>query len=157
MDDNLADNPGVIAPPPLIYAGGLATGLLLYKLFPLHFLPRGRGRALFGGALIGIAVTVARLAFGEMRRARTNIDPRQPATTIVVSGPFQFTRNPLYLSLTLLYSGIAVLANALWAMLLLPVVLLTIRFGVIEREEQYLERKFGEQYLSYKSSVRRWI
>lgn len=92
-----------------------------------------------------------------MRRAHTNIDPRQPTTTIVVEGPYRFTRNPIYLSLTLLYSGLTVLFNALSGLLLLPIALIILRRGVIEREERYLERKFGEQYLSYKQRVRRWL
>jgi len=92
-----------------------------------------------------------------MMRAGTNVDPTQPATVLVVDGPFKYTRNPLYLSLTLLYAGIAILVNSLWTMLLLPVVLVVMRKGVVDREERYLARKFGEQYLRYKASVRRWI
>jgi protein-S-isoprenylcysteine O-methyltransferase Ste14 len=92
-----------------------------------------------------------------MRRAHTNVDPTQPATALVVEGPFMLTRNPLYLSLTLLYTGITILVNTLWAMLLLPVILVVMRWGVIDREERYLERKFGERYLRYKASVHRWI
>ena len=78
-------------------------------------------------------------------------------TALVINGPFQFTRNPLYLSLTLVYSGIALLVNAFWALLMLPFVLLVMRQGVIDREECYLERKFGEEYLRYKARVRRWL
>jgi protein-S-isoprenylcysteine O-methyltransferase Ste14 len=75
----------------------------------------------------------------------------------VTGGPFRFTRNPLYLSMTLIYGGITALANALPAALLLPVVLHVTRRGVIEREERYLEGKFGDEYLNYKARVRRWI
>jgi protein-S-isoprenylcysteine O-methyltransferase Ste14 len=75
----------------------------------------------------------------------------------VTGGPYRFTRNPLYLSLTLIYGGITALANALPAALLLPVVLQVMRRGVIEREERYLEGKFGDEYLNYKARVRRWI
>jgi len=92
-----------------------------------------------------------------MRRAETNLDPRKPATTLVTGGPFQYTRNPLYLSMTLLYGGISTLANALPAALLLPIVLHLMRRGVIEREERYLERKFGDVYLQYKVKAPRWI
>jgi protein-S-isoprenylcysteine O-methyltransferase Ste14 len=76
---------------------------------------------------------------------------------MVTQGPFQYTRNPAYLSMTMIYTGISSLANALWAILLLPVALQVIQRGVIEREERYLERKFGEEYLRYKARVRRWI
>lgn len=161
------DNPGVVAPPPLIYAGGLAAGLFAKSLFarkgrsanhpfPASFLPRGLSRGL-GWLLILVGVGVGALGFREMRRARTNVDPREPTTAIVTGGPYRFTRNPLYLSMTLIYSGIAARANALPAVLLLPLVLFVMRRGVIEREERYLERKFGDEYLRYKARVRRWI
>jgi protein-S-isoprenylcysteine O-methyltransferase Ste14 len=74
-----------------------------------------------------------------------------------MEGPFRYTRNPAYLSMTMMYAGIAALRNALWAIVVLPVALLVIERGVIEREERYLEGKFGEEYLSYKARVRRWI
>ena len=159
MNTEVRDNPGVIAPPPLIYAVPLIIGLILRALFPVRlfrFLPR-MARAILGGSLIGFALTFVTFAFREMRRAHTNVNPTQPTTALVVEGPFKLTRNPLYLSLTLLYAGITILVNTLWAMLLLPVILVVMRWGVIDREERYLERKFGEQYLRYKASVHRWI
>lgn len=159
MSDNLQedqDNPGVIAPPPLIFAGPLAAGLLLHRFFPKKFVPRWIGLTLGGLGIIS-GVILIRSGLREMFSAQTNVDPRQPATTIVTEGPYRYTRNPLYMGLTLIYAGIAFLANALWAMLLLPVALVVMVYGVIKREEQYLERKFGEQYLSYKIRVRRWF
>ena len=83
--------------------------------------------------------------------------PYKPVSHIATEGPFRYTRNPAYLSMTMMYTGIAALANALWAIIVLPVALLVIQRGVIEREERYLERKFGGEYLSYKARVRRWI
>ena len=154
--NELPDNPGVIAPPPLIYAGPLAVGLLLNLKFPLRFMPR-KVAAILGVTLIGASVALVSQAFQRMRRAGTNVNPTEPATVLVTEGPFKFTRNPLYLSLTLFYTGVATLVNALWAMLMLPIVLFVMNRGVIEREERYLERKFGEQYMKYKGRVRRWI
>jgi protein-S-isoprenylcysteine O-methyltransferase Ste14 len=150
------DNPGVAAPPPLIYVSALAAGLLVNSIYPVRLLPRGVSRAaglplVLGGLVIGL------LGVREMRRAETNIDPYKPVHAIVDRGPFRFTRNPLYVGMTLMYGGFSVLANALPAALLLPGVLAVMRKGVIEREEAYLERKFGEEYLSYKARVRRWI
>ncbi len=156
MQDNTQDISGVIAPPPLIYAGALAVGLLLRILFPARFLPRWAA-PIVGGALIGTAGIIVSTAFREMKQAHTPPNPRQPTRALVVEGPFRFTRNPIYLSLTLLYAGIAALANALWALLLLPIVLIVINRGVIDREEQYLERKFGEEYVRYKAQVPRWL
>ena len=150
------DNPGVIAPPPLIYAGALAIGLLANRLYPIAFLPRGLSRVLGWPLIVGGPV-VGSLGLREMKRADTNVDPREPTTAIVTGGPYRYTRNPLYLSMTLIYAGITALANALPAALLLPVVLHIMRRGVIEREERYLERKFGDEYLDYKARVRRWI
>ncbi len=159
MNDTLQDtqdNPGVIAPPPLIFAGPLALGLLLHMFFPKKFLPRWMSITLGSLSIISGAMLI-RGGFREMLAAKTNVDPRQPAKTIVTEGPYRYTRNPLYLGLTLLYVGVTFLVNAFWAMLLLPVVLVVMVYGVIKREEQYLEQKFGEQYLSYKARVRRWF
>ncbi len=151
-----SDTPGVVAPPPLVYASALVIGLLAYALYPVAFLPRTVARVsglplIFGGLAIGL------LGFHEMRRAETNVDPYKPTTAIVTEGPYLFTRNPLYFGMTLMYSGITALFNALPAALLLPIVLAVMRRGVIAREELYLEDKFGEEYLDYKARVRRWI
>jgi protein-S-isoprenylcysteine O-methyltransferase Ste14 len=156
MSGATQDNPGVIAPPPLIYAGALAIGLIMHRLFPVKFFP-GAAARLLGRVCMGISGILAVSAFLEMRRAGTHVDPAQPATALVTQGPFRLTRNPLYLSLTLLYAGIALMVNSLWAIVMLPGALLVIRYGVINREERYLERTFGDQYLSYKAKVRRWI
>jgi protein-S-isoprenylcysteine O-methyltransferase Ste14 len=156
MENESKDIAGVIAPPPLIYAGPLAVGLLLNLKFPMRFLPR-KVAAILGVTLIGASVALVSQAFQRMRRVGTNVNPTEPTTVLVTEGPFKFTRNPLYLSLTLFYAGVATLMNALWAMLLLPIVLFVLNRGVIEREERYLERKFGEQYMQYKGRVRRWI
>ncbi|MDP8952882.1 MAG: isoprenylcysteine carboxylmethyltransferase family protein [Actinomycetota bacterium] len=151
-----ANTPGVIAPPPLIYGGALAIGLLAKALSPAGFLPRPIARAL-GWPLTGGGLLLGLLSYRALRSAETNVSPYEPTTALVTEGPYRFTRNPLYLSLTLAYGGIAALANAPWAALLLPFVLLVMRRGVIHREERYLEREFGEEYLRYKARVRRWI
>ncbi|MDQ3964833.1 MAG: isoprenylcysteine carboxylmethyltransferase family protein [Actinomycetota bacterium] len=150
------DNAGVVAPPPLIYLGPLVLGLLLNRKFPAPFLPRRMARIL-GLPLLGGGALLVSWFVGTMRRADTPIDPRKPVSRLVVEGPFRYTRNPSYLSVAMIYAGLASLANALWAILLLPAALIVIQRGVIEREEHYLERKFGEEYLRYKARVRRWI
>src|SRR5215204_1198071 len=150
------DNPGVIAPPPLIYAAALAAGLLANRRYRIPFLPRPLARTLGWPLVIG-GIAVGFLGSREMRRAETNLDPYKPTTAIVTEGPFRFTRNPLYLSMTLIYGGISAVANALPAALLLPIVLRLMRRGVIEREERYLERKFGDEYIEYKVRTPRWI
>jgi protein-S-isoprenylcysteine O-methyltransferase Ste14 len=150
------DNPGVIAPPPLLYAGALVLGLVAKRSLPVPFLPLGLSRTL-GWPLVVGGLAVGLLGYREMRRVGTNVDPREPTTAIVTEGPYRFTRNPLYVGMTLIYAGISARANSLPAALLLPLVLAVMRRGVIEREEAYLERKFGDEYLRYKDRVRRWI
>jgi protein-S-isoprenylcysteine O-methyltransferase Ste14 len=150
------DNAGVVAPPPLIYLGPLVLGLLLKRKFPIPFLPLGATRVLGWPLLVGGASLISWFLF-TMRRADTPIDPREPVSNLATDGPFRYTRNPAYLSMAMIYAGVSSLANALSSILLLPAVLLVIQRGVIEREERYLERKFGEEYLRYKEQVRRWI
>ncbi len=156
MTDEDRDNAGVVAPPPLIYLGPLVLGLLLNRKLSVPFLPRGAARAL-GWPLLAGGVSLASWFVFTMRRADTPIDPREPVSNLATDGPFRYTRNPAYLSMAMIYAGISSLANALWAILLLPATLLVIQRGVIEREERYLERKFGDEYLRYKARVRRWV
>lgn len=153
---NRPDTADIIAPPPLIYLSGWVVGWLINKAYPLSFLPDALTWPL-GGLLIIGGVLCAVFAFRAMRRAHTPVDPYSPTTAIVVSGPYRFTRNPLYLSLTLFYVGLTGITNILWPILLLPLVLLAIHHGVIAREERYLGQKFGEVYLHYKAKVRRWL
>jgi protein-S-isoprenylcysteine O-methyltransferase Ste14 len=156
VTDDDRDNAGVLAPPPLIYLGALALGLLLDKKLPIPFLPRSISRALGWPLLVG-GVSLMSWFFFTMRRADTPIDPREPVSNLATDGPFCYTRNPAYLSMAMIYAGISSLANAFSSILLLPAVLVVIQRGVIEREERYLERKFGQEYLRYKDQVRRWI
>lgn len=92
-----------------------------------------------------------------MRRAGTNISPSRPATALVVGGPFRFSRNPLYVALTSLFLGLTLIFNTAWGLLLSIPVLIVMHYGVILREERYLEAKFGESYRDYRASVRRWL
>jgi protein-S-isoprenylcysteine O-methyltransferase Ste14 len=92
-----------------------------------------------------------------MRDADAPVRTDKPVPRLTTDGPFRYTRNPGYLSLAMIYAGIAVLRNALWVILLLPLVLFVIQREVIGREERYLERTFGEEYLDYKTRVRRWV
>ena len=114
------------------------------------------GGPLGGVALVaGIALQTSFIvAFG---RKGTSVEPWKPTTAIVTTGPYRFTRNPAYLGMALISVGIALLADAPWALVPLPLVLVVIDRGVIAREERYLERKFGREYLDYKARARRWI
>ena len=155
MSNDERDKPGIRVPPPPIYLLALLLGLLLDRRMHVPFLPRGVAR-LLGWPLVGGGMTLAAWFARTMRRADTTMHINKPVSSLVQDGPFRYSRNPGYLSLTMLYAGIAVLRNALWAILPLPLVLYVMQREVIEREELYLERTFGEEYLAYKARVRRW-
>ena len=156
MAGNERDNPGVIAPPPLIYLGFLVIGLLLDYLWPVALVPDG-ARYSAGFALIAVGLVMFALAVREFIKAGTSVETRKPTTVILTSGPFRFSRNPIYVAHSLVYLGIGGAADSLWVLALLVPALVVMRYGVVSREERYLERKFGEEYLRYKASVRRWV
>lgn len=145
----------MLAPPPLLYLLGLLLGLILQRWRPVPLLP-GTWAALLGPVVfcLGLVALPALLAF---RRARTRPEPWRPTTALVTTGPYRFTRNPMYLGFTAMYLGIAIWRNALWPLLLLPLILVVMQVGVIHREEAYLERLFGAEYRAYRQRVRRWI
>jgi protein-S-isoprenylcysteine O-methyltransferase Ste14 len=155
MADNL-DNPGINVPPPLIYAIPLILGLLLDRRARLPFLPRGASRGL-GWTLLGGGVALNGWFLKTIREADVPIRTDKPVPRLTTTGPFRYTRNPSYLALAMIYAGIAVLRNSPWTIFLLPLVLVVIQRAVIGREERYLERTFGEEYLDYKGRVRRWV
>lgn len=150
------DTAGVIAPPPLIFLAGLGIGFGLEALLPGGSLPSVVHWVL-GGVLVAAGLALLATFQSSFTRKGTAVEPWKPTTAIVTGGPYRLTRNPAYLGMALVYAGIAFLADAPWALVPLPPVLLAINNGVILREERYLERKFGSEYLDYKSQVRRWI
>ena len=156
MTTNGKDAPGVVAIPPLIYLAFLAAGILLDYIFPVAVLPDRLQYAL-GFALIAAAATAMPFVLRQFFRAGTSFDVRKPASVLVTDGPYRYSRNPAYLALTFLYAGIGIAADSLWVLVLLLPILAVMRYGVILPEERYLERKFGEDYLRYKRSVRRWL
>lgn len=143
-------------PPPLAFIAALGLGFLLQQRFPV---PLGTGLVsrLLGALLALASGALALWAFRTFHRARTTIRPDRPSATLVTDGPFRLTRNPMYLSLSLLQAGLALLAGALWPLLLLAPALLAIRYHVIAREERYLAARFGAPYEAYCRAVRRWF
>jgi protein-S-isoprenylcysteine O-methyltransferase Ste14 len=150
------DSPGVIMFPPFLYVGTLLAGLVLNFIWPIHLFHSvwarlgGAGLLLASGAL---AITAQR----TMKRAGTNVLPSQPSLNIVSSGPYRFTRNPIYVANATAYLGLALILNTLWPVFLFVPMLIVLDWGIIRREERYLEAKFGDTYLAYKERVRRWI
>lgn len=155
-----AETAGVVARPPLIYLGYLAAGFVLNYFWPWRIV----GEALLsdiriaiGAALAGGGIAIGAIAFIQFRRAGTAVPTWQPTTALVVAGLYRYSRNPIYVAQTLVYLGITLIGDNFWALLLVVPALMMIRYGVIAREEIYLERKFGAGYSQYMSVVRRWL
>jgi protein-S-isoprenylcysteine O-methyltransferase Ste14 len=150
------DRAGVIMPPPLIYLLGLIIALLLHRVWPWPIFHNVAGRWLAMICFIG-GLALAFFGRNALQRAGTNINPYRPTTAMVSSGPFRYSRNPLYLALTILFLGFTFLTNTWWGLILLGPVLLVLHWGVVLREERYLEEKFGNDYREYRRRVRRYL
>ena len=151
---------GIPFPPPLAFLSGLAAGFGLHHFIPLPVLRTGRGiegLTWAGTALVLLGATLAASAFYFFRLAKTSPFPERPSTSLIEAGPFRVTRNPLYLSMSLIHAGVALFANALWPLLFLVPALAVIRYLVITREERYLLRRFGTEYGNYCRRVPRWL
>jgi protein-S-isoprenylcysteine O-methyltransferase Ste14 len=154
--DSKNDHAHVVVNPFLIYIVIALCAILLQRLLPLPFIAQSSAR------LVGVIVMLVNLMFGlpavrRMLTAKTTLNPHHPTTALVFSGPYRFSRNPMYVGLTLLFAGLATFFQIPWGLALLPVVVWLINIWVIVPEEQYLEQKFGAEYSNYKSTVRRWI
>lgn len=153
------DHPGVIAKPPIIYGTGLIVGIALNAVIQAHLgFPGGPDLwRWIGIALVAGAFALAGWAIVTFQRAGTNVQPHLPATKIVSTGPYGFSRNPMYVSLTALYVGVGLATDNPWILLGLIAILPVMSIGVVRREERYLAAKFGEAYTDYCNRVRRWI
>lgn len=150
------DNAGVIAPAPVLYGTAFAVALAMEKLSPTQLLSFPVS-AWLGLTFIAVAIVMAVSAFKALAQAHTAFDARKSTTQIVTTGVFRFSRNPTYLSLTLLLIGIAFAISSLWVLVSVVPAVVATQWGVVLREERYLKAKFGEDYRSYASKVRRWL
>ncbi|MBI4274581.1 MAG: isoprenylcysteine carboxylmethyltransferase family protein [Rhizobiales bacterium] len=153
------DTPGVIAPPPLIALAVLVFGLLFDWLLPAYVLATFIAfwtRIAIGVALMAAGLTLAFVARTRFVRAGTNVEPWKPSLNLVTGGIFGWLRNPMYVGLTILLAGLAIALASDWMLVLLVAAALTMHFGVVLREERYLEKKFGETYRAYKNKVPRY-
>ncbi len=148
-------NLGIVRPP-LVYLVSLVAGSVMQFAMPLPFFPDPLAAPL-GGALVAVAIGLFSYAVKRFRAAGTPVPARKPTTVIVRTGPYRFSRNPIYVAFSLLQLGIAIWVNSLWLIATLVAAVALVHYVVIPREEQYLEGKFGAQYLDYKASVRRWL
>ena len=146
-----------IVPPPLIFFALFFFGIILHFFIPSTIKIQSAFVRIFVGlTTIGCSGIIALQSFKIMRRYETDITFKRPTTTLIVEGPFRFTRNPLYVSLLLLYAGIGVLINSLWFVPLFFILFIYLR-KVIQREERCLEDTYAEEFLKFKNSVRRWL
>jgi protein-S-isoprenylcysteine O-methyltransferase Ste14 len=153
------DSAEVTIKPPFLFLGALALGCLLSLVAPLG---PGLGKAntlafIVGLTFVAIGFALAALAVRRFQLAGTSVVPGEPSTALVMTGPYAFTRNPIYVGFVLAYFGLAILLTSLWVLLLLIPVLLILQRGVVEREEAYLQRQFGEDYRKYQARVPRWL
>jgi protein-S-isoprenylcysteine O-methyltransferase Ste14 len=146
--------PGLLRPP-LIFLCAILLGIALNRAWPLPFVPSAL--VLLGPLLTLCAVTLFLLSLREFRAAGTSVRGTERTTTIVRTGPYRFSRNPIYLAFVLLVLGLSVWLNNLWLLVTLVLAVGFIAVVVIPREERFLERNFHDQYASYKTAVRRWL
>jgi protein-S-isoprenylcysteine O-methyltransferase Ste14 len=149
----------VLVRPPNLYLGGLALGCLFELLLPLGpGLAGGKLRPIIIGlGLAAIGVVIIWKAIRQFVDAGTTIPVDEPTDALVTHGLYNWSRNPIYIGLTVIYVGLSIALTTGWALLFLPVVLGVMQKGVIEREEAYLQKKFGAPYEKYKEKVPRWL
>src|SRR5262249_49043410 len=147
----------VVVRPPIAWAIAVLAGLGLHWLMPLRLLPTAVPAGWLGAMVFVLALALFGWAIATISRAGSNVPTNMPTTTIVDAGPYRFTRNPIYLGMVLGLIGLAIAIDDLWLLLTIVPFALVIRYGVVAREEAYLERRFGDVYRRYRSRVRRWL
>lgn len=158
MKNKSKDRAAVPVPPPVFFFICLGAGFFLEYFFPVHIVNLSRAlRIAAGGVFFLISGFLAFSAFKVFAKNKTPFDPSKSTKAIVHEGVFQFTRNPLYLSLLLLLAGFAVLFFSIWLFILIPVLFALLKYLAVLPEEAYLSEKFGQEYSDYKSNVRRWF
>jgi protein-S-isoprenylcysteine O-methyltransferase Ste14 len=145
-----------VARPPLVYLGSIVLGVILHFAWPISLVPRGVSPR-FGALVVLLAIGLFLFAVRTFRAAGTPVPGNRPTMTIVRTGPYRFSRNPIYLAFSLLQLGIALWVNSLWLVVTLLAAVAVMALVVIPKEERYLEERFPSEYSHYKASVRRWL
>jgi len=150
---------GVIARPPLLFLAALLLGLASDRLLPRPFAIPGTAlvRRMTGGSVVLVGLALAGAGMRSFSRAATPVRSKEPTRVLVTTGIHGRIRNPIYLGMILVYGGIGIAARSPWTLILTLPLAFTIRYGVVAREEAYLERRFGDAYRDYKARVRRWL
>src|SRR5262249_321481 len=151
------DTANVIIRPPIAWAVAVVAGLALNWLMPLPFVPAAVPAGWLGAMVFALALALLAWAIVTITRAGSNVPTNLPTPTIVEIGPYRFTRNPIYLGMFVGLTALAIVFDNLWLLMMLVPFAPVIRYGVVAREESYLERKFGDAYRGYRSRVRRWL
>ena len=150
------DSAGVYVPPPLIYVAVFFLSILMQSAIPLDH-SWFRSNSWLGWILIGLFPLFAFPAIYRFIVFKTTITTIHPVKNLQTSGIYSISRNPMYLGLLCLYSGIAVFKGNWWTFILIPLVILIVQQYIIRREEKYLQREFGATYTAYQRKVRRWL
>jgi protein-S-isoprenylcysteine O-methyltransferase Ste14 len=152
------DSASVIAPPPALFLAAWMTAAALHRLVPLDIAPaRWVQLRLIGGVLAGTGICLSAAVVWRFARASTPVSPLRATRALVIDGPYRYSRNPDYLGQALIYAGSSLVARRLWPLLLSPAALTIVTYGVIEREERYLNGRFGAAYREYAVRVPRWL
>lgn len=157
MNARVADSANALVRPPIAVLAAIAASLAANWLYPLPLVSAGAVLVWAGAAVFLLGFALAAWAISTFRAAGTRVETYRPTSTVVDYGPYRFTRNPIYTGMFLGLTGLALGFNTWWFIVALVIFFMIIRFGVVAREEVYLEHKFGETYLAYKSRVRRWL
>jgi protein-S-isoprenylcysteine O-methyltransferase Ste14 len=150
------DTPGVRVPPPVFYLTAILIGLAIDRFIRVQILPDSLAGGV-GGTLVGFSFVLAGLGLREFRKGRTTFRVDRSSSALITTGPFRYSRNPMYLSLSILQAGIGFWLNTVWVIALLVPTILAMTYVVIRREEKYLTEKFGAAYRDYRAKVRRWV
>ena len=151
------DRSNAVIRPPIAWALAFAAGLAINWLYPLRWILATWPNVWIGVMVFAVGLALAMWAFVTFRRTGTRVETTEPTMAIVTHGPYRFTRNPIYLGMFLGQTGLAIGFDNLWILATLIPFYLVLRYGVVAREEAYLEHKFGGVYSDYKSRVRRWL
>jgi protein-S-isoprenylcysteine O-methyltransferase Ste14 len=152
------DHAGVLIPPPLLFVIPLIVAAMLHSRRPWPIADGNWLVLALGSFIIATGIAIGLASVYSFRQAKTTVLPAgRPTTAIVENGPYRFTRNPMYVAMSCAYIGLSLLLNSMWALLLLPFVVIAVDLFVIRREERYLTAKFGEPYGEYCARVRRWL
>lgn len=152
------DHPGVYIPPPLIYVAFFFLSVALHKILPLNNLFLQKATAATAGWILLVAgIVIVVPALWKFIASKNTVVTVKPASSLQTTGIYAITRNPMYLGLLLLYCGVGVFKGNGWTFIVIPLLIATVQLYIIRKEERYLQRAFGNEYLQYKRKVRRWI